>query len=538
MSHSVQKKSIYQQTSAFRQPQKKYINQKKEDNPNEKWLSFGKRVEFSTFLYAIFAGIIAVILYQNGFGDHDLLWHAKLGEYIGTVFEIPTKDIFSWIGIERNLPFTAHSWFFSLTSYNVTLFTKNIVTTGAVLVFVGAFRLFFVAKVCLLPKRHTFFLLFALIVGIICANPRPQIFSFSYFFLALYLLNRCSENQKSKAWLWLPLLSLLWVNVHGGTILILFCFEILYSILWILPRMKIGPFVNNTDGGFDGESLLKSNRNRKENWKSYGKHTLKVILTKNLPMILSTFATACLNPYGAKILTYGFMENNSATKMFVSEWQPIVLQNPFLLGILLVLAIYYFLHYKESVDIYVILPVLCCIGASAIYRRFILYGTVSALFVGAKILNPYIKSKWHTIKWNLFSFFLIFAISSTAPSLVSGEKEELRMDEETVSYLKESNFQRPFTCHNDGGRLIYEGLPTFIDQRFTNELMKESMLAECMQLEDKTIEEFTKEYQFDAFIFNKQSNEPLEDYIRLWDEWDIGFENDKYVVFVPCNKEQ
>jgi hypothetical protein len=49
---------------------------------------------------------------------------------------------------------------------------------------------------------------------------RPQVFAYPLFALAVYLLYRWQDGDK-KAVYWLPLLSLLWVNLHGSFIMLL-----------------------------------------------------------------------------------------------------------------------------------------------------------------------------------------------------------------------------------------------------------------------------------------------------------------------------
>ncbi len=49
---------------------------------------------------------------------------------------------------------------------------------------------------------------------------RPQLFAYPLFALALYLLYRWQNGDKKAVW-WLPLISLLWVNLHGSFIMLI-----------------------------------------------------------------------------------------------------------------------------------------------------------------------------------------------------------------------------------------------------------------------------------------------------------------------------
>lgn len=528
--------SVEKQIAAFKNREKE--NEKKKQDKKE---SFGRRFEFSTIFYAILAGIVAVVCYSNGIGDHDLLWHTKLGEYIGTNYVLPTTDIFSWIGMEKSLPFTAHSWFFSLNVYNTSLFCNTVEQVGNVVVFCGAFLLFCTAKICLFQKRHSFFLIIAFLIGLLCFNPRPQVFSYSFLLLVIYLLTRNSEKEKYKWVYLLPVVACLWANVHGGTIPLFFCFTLLFCLLQILPNFSMGVFSNNNEGGYDGSKLLKKNaKDKKEfykNWKEYATYTLKKPFLKSVVLVTLSFLGAYFNPYGLKIFIYGFVENNEITKQYVSEWQPILLKDASCLFVIGVILLYCIFFYKKGIQLKKLLPTLCCLCASAIHGRFIYYGMVTSLFLIAEVVNTVTKKKWNTNKWNLYTVVIVFVFSLLFTSFYQPVGNTITMDKETSTYLKEQTFERPYTCHNDGGKLIYEGVPTFIDQRFTDELMGEAIESQFLQLNGKTIEEYAKEYNFDAFIFYKPDNIPLEDYLRIWTEWKVGFENDDYVVFVPCNQE-
>jgi len=49
---------------------------------------------------------------------------------------------------------------------------------------------------------------------------RPQLFAYPLFALALYLLYRWQNGDRKAVW-WLPLISLLWVNLHGSFIMLI-----------------------------------------------------------------------------------------------------------------------------------------------------------------------------------------------------------------------------------------------------------------------------------------------------------------------------
>lgn len=111
------------------------------------------------------------------------------------------------------------------------------------------------------------------------------------------------------------------------------------------------------------------------------------------------------------------------------------------------------------------------------------------------------------------------------------------MDRQLSTYLSKANVQRPYTQHNDGGRLIYANHQTFIDQRITGSVIEDGILLELLKSKKGTsIEKILKAYEFDAFVLNKKDRTPLETYLRvLPNQWSIDFENTNYVVFVKTS---
>ncbi len=63
-------------------------------------------------------------------------------------------------------------------------------------------------------------LLFAVLVSSNNWSVRPQLFAYPLFALALYLLYRWQNGDGKAVW-WLPLISLLWVNLHGSFIMLI-----------------------------------------------------------------------------------------------------------------------------------------------------------------------------------------------------------------------------------------------------------------------------------------------------------------------------
>lgn len=518
--------------------------EKERMKPFEGGATFGKRFELSTILFAIVSSMFAILFFKVGMCDSDFLWHAKLGNYINETKSFPTTDIFSWIGIEKALPYTAHSWAFSMIAGS---FSNNmgVYVAAYTISAIAAFFLFLFVKTTLFPRRNIASFFLAALIGYLCANPRPGVWGYVLFVYALLILQASLEKPKTKSWLTLPIISLIWVNLHGGTLIILLCIECLYFVLGIFPNFKIGFLENNTavSGDFsllkfkkkDGTS--KSFKEYKDDFVLYNKNAFKTYWIKGFSFIALSILFALLNPYGLKTLIWGFTENSSATKMLIGEWQPIQLKEPLVLMVLFVLVIYILMFYKKGIKLHKVLPMICCLGASSIYQRFIVYAVLASFIPLSEIVKKLNKKGWITWRWNSIVFAISLVIVVSIGSFEGKGESNYILDKELDTYLSDANLERPYTEHNQGGKLIYAGYKTFIDQRFTDELMVDAMMLQSLQARpDKKVEDFIEEMNFDSFVLSKEESSPLILYLELQpNKWQVNFNNDEYIVFVKNN---
>lgn len=506
--------------------------------------TLGARFEPSTFLFAILSGIFGIMLFYNGSHDRDFLWHCKLGEWIAENKSLPTTDIFSWIGMEKSLPYTAHSWLFSLFVGIGNSMMKNPTLVASIVIFFGAFSLFLLIKTYLFPRRNTLSVLLALAVAYSCSNPRPQIWSNFLFVLSILILTRLLENKKSKSWILLPLISLIFANVHGGMLPVLFCFIGLFTLLGSLPKFQISFLKNDTVYSYEGDLSLKGPDGKKKSFNEffsnlleYAKHNINGYWKICMVIFLSCLVTSLMNPYGSKLFTWGFTENSSITKMFIGEWQPIALKSVILIPIF-ILVLYCLMFYKQKINLYKILPTICCIGAASIYQRFIFYAIFVSFVPLSEIVKKINRKGWKTLYWYIIAIALFVFFSSISSDIIqeNGTESVFKEEDEVFAYLKEHPAERLYNSHDDGAYLIYHGIPTLIDPRFTDELMKDAILSGSLVWEENTIEKYFEEMQFDAVLCCKEEKTALEHYLRLWDAWEPGFEDERYVLFYPAKE--
>ena len=168
------------------------------------------------FLY-IFVSFIKPIL------DPDTPWHLKTGEYILLHKTILTTDPFSFA--QDTIPFYGK---FILTQYWLAqiFFFQIYKTFGAFgLVLLGAtiFTLILIILWSLLKNKGLYISCF--ITGGFAFNVltdfsaiRPQIFTFLFVAVVIFLLEKYKEKDSLKYLLPFPFLMIFWANMHGGFI--------------------------------------------------------------------------------------------------------------------------------------------------------------------------------------------------------------------------------------------------------------------------------------------------------------------------------
>lgn len=166
---------------------------------------------------ALFFGVLAIGPAMMNI-DGDLGRHITIGRYILNHFTIPTADIFSHS--MAGAPLTPHEWLaevvFALADRVLGLDGVVMVTA---LVIATTFGLVFRQAV-----RRSGSILASLVLVVLAAGAsslhwltRPHIFTFLMLAVWVNLMEDLSAG-KPKRWGWMPVVMLLWVNLHGAFI--------------------------------------------------------------------------------------------------------------------------------------------------------------------------------------------------------------------------------------------------------------------------------------------------------------------------------
>lgn len=159
--------------------------------------------------------IPAIIALQPVVSDNDIWWHLQAGKWIVEHAAIPVSDPFSVYGGEKT--WVAYSWLFELTMFS---FIKAVGESGILLyTLVFTWLIMLVMHRFIIRRCNDFVLstvLLALVIGGMSQVivPRTWLVTVLFFAITLEFVLSLREGRISR-WFWcLPLIYLLWANVH------------------------------------------------------------------------------------------------------------------------------------------------------------------------------------------------------------------------------------------------------------------------------------------------------------------------------------
>lgn len=197
-----------------------------------------KRILITFFVLTIFVSFLGPII------DPDFPFHLKTGEYIYVHKEIPKDDPFSFYGegsiTEREQFTLSQYWFAQVIFYKLYSVAgpPGIILLRAIIFSVFVFLIWFILR-----KRgfYSSLIIATLVTIMLQASKldRPQYFSFFFCLILILLFEKFREKPESETPLYfIPLLMLLWANMHAG-----FIFGVVIILIYSLSE-TIKFFVN------------------------------------------------------------------------------------------------------------------------------------------------------------------------------------------------------------------------------------------------------------------------------------------------------
>lgn len=226
-------------------------------------------------------------------GSSDTWWHLATGRWIVQNHAVPHADPFSFTAAGK--PWVAHEYLSDVVMYLVfhlagwgglVMLSGTVLTIGWWLVY----------KRCAAPPVVSGAVV---LLGLLSAQPgvslRPQMFTFLMGAAFLWILDRYQRERRAKLLIALPVLMLLWVQLHGGYIL-----GLAIAGLWLAGAVADQQVTPKRD------DILK----RKE----------------ALPLLCALLASAAvvaLNPNWLKAYTHPFTILSMRVNQRITEWKPV-----------------------------------------------------------------------------------------------------------------------------------------------------------------------------------------------------------------------
>jgi hypothetical protein len=169
-----------------------------------------------TIPVTIVATLFLIKVMYPGLADTDFYWHLKTGEYIVSTRSVPQVDLFSHTFLGKS--WVLHEWLSEVILYlTMNWFGFAGVAVLAAGMFAATFFVLFRLVSRLVPDEMKAMLasLLFFVPNVIFFPPRPQMFSFFLFSCFLTILVEYKYFGETRRFKFLPLLMLVWVNLHA-----------------------------------------------------------------------------------------------------------------------------------------------------------------------------------------------------------------------------------------------------------------------------------------------------------------------------------
>ena len=445
--------------------------------------------------YLLISCLMYIFFFTQPVNSSDYWLHYSMGKYIVTTQSMPYYGVGSWFG--ENIRWFAHEWLFEIIAYligsTIGEVSMNIIsffgTTAILFYFIHKNEEF-------ISKHYYVSLLYFLAFSYSIANAfsfRPHIMSFLFFLIDFHILyDAYNKNEFKNLW-WLPIVSILWANLHGGSSSLAYYIPIGFLILLYLPNQIL--------------NLTKKN-NSKE---------LKKAIWKIIPLcILGVF----VNPNGYEMFLYPYTNMNDALMLsFIDEWFPLNITNPlhrqmaFPIMAIVWGALILTKKEKDIIDI----------GFLAVFTfmtfkciRFVAYFTMfSGFFIipyFAKYTNDFINVK-HNVKISILALVLLLGLSVNAYNNNSFLKnDEMYRKSAVYEAILREKPQRLYTFNIYGTELLDSEVKPFTDSRadiYTKTVWKDCIAFAYLQ---KNPENILNKYNFDYVLIAR--NVPAYWYLK------------------------
>ncbi|OGZ73068.1 MAG: hypothetical protein A2908_01965 [Candidatus Staskawiczbacteria bacterium RIFCSPLOWO2_01_FULL_38_12b] len=415
-----------------------------------------KKSHFFYFLILFIVLVSCGFFITSGWQDPDFGWHVRTGELI-LQEGVPQQDWYSYT--MPDFHWIDHEWLTDVLMYKVySIYGFYFLLLVFLVLYTASF--FIVAK----PGQSFIDLALPIFFGYWATASflgiRPQLLTVLFVAIVWRIINKFLNNN-SKLIYFLPLLLVLWVNLHAGffaglcILLVVLCLEI-FKKTGVIQKIPQLHFLNIKE-------------------QSYQK-----VVTIASVLAFSFFATV-INPYGLRIYQEVFRTvGDNFLRFHILEWMPLISTSSLFIWLYISLFIFLcsitIIKFHRSLDVNdIIFSLLFLFLAFCNQRYFLIFVIFTIPVFGDLFLHARQEATSKSMSssaWRIFlsvtgAIIFSFCIFATSFTNHTGFNAEYRL-EKAVSFLKSVPLsENMLNEYNWGGYLIWK-LPerkVFIDGR-------------------------------------------------------------------------
>lgn len=254
------------------------------------------------FDYALLAAFALFIIFFTTFkisGDDDVFWHLATGKYVVETGHVPSTDIFGYVTQGQEwMPF---EWGWDVVTYNIyKAFGYTGISVFRTIIFLLIFFIYYlVLRKFRVSTTLSVFMFLIIAFGIMDRlTPRPHIISLLFFVLLLYLIISFRYFNRKNIYLYfIPVIFLLWSNMHMGILAGMFLFGI-YVISEVITYFKPASFSSKEVSALDKKQI-----------------TLLVII------FIVSLLVMLINPNGFATYIYAYSHTKMKLLETINEWR-------------------------------------------------------------------------------------------------------------------------------------------------------------------------------------------------------------------------
>lgn len=252
---------------------------------------------FNYALLALFAIFIILFTTFKISGDDDVFWHLATGRHIIETGSVPSQDIFGFTTEGQEwMPF---EWGWDVITYGLyQIGGYDAISVLRTIIFLLIFGItYFILKRFKVSFNISLLIMGLMAFGIIDRlTPRPHIMSFLFFMLLLLIITDYKYFRHNyKVLYFIPLIFLLWANIHMGII----------AGMFLLGIFVVSEIINY---------------NKKLKSEDY-KVSTKPELMRLLLIVLASFLVMFINPNSFQTYIYAYDHTQMKMLETINEWR-------------------------------------------------------------------------------------------------------------------------------------------------------------------------------------------------------------------------